>query len=79
MTYLHVDEVDNTLLSNIVEENENTTVKESINEDVHDVEVHVKAMLHFFHVFMIVLLYYLFTRKLADINWIIKHVTGMTI
>ena len=54
---IHVDEVDkdhcnwdnlwgiaNTLLSDIVKENENTT-KECIDEDVHDVEVDAKGVL----------------------------------
>ena len=60
---IHVDEVDkdhcnwdnlwgivNTLLSDIVEENENA-VKECIDEDVHDVEVDAKAVLQSFDVF----------------------------
>ena len=38
------------LVSNIVEEHENET-KECINEDVHDVEVDVQAMLLSFDVF----------------------------
>ena len=79
---IHIDEVDknhrnwdnlweiaNTLLSNIVEENENAT-KECINEDVHDVEVDAKVILQFCYVFydFAVILY--FTRKLPFVNWI---------
>ena len=40
----------NTLLFDIVEENENEA-KESIDEDVHDVEVDAKAVLQYFDVF----------------------------
>ena len=60
---IHIDEVDknhrnwdnlweiaNTLLSNIVEENENAA-KECIDEDVHDVEVDAKVVLQSFNVF----------------------------
>ena len=40
----HLWRIANTLLSNIVEENENEE-KAYINEDVHDVVVHHKAVL----------------------------------
>ena len=68
---IHVDEVDkdnrdwdnlwgiaNTLLFAIVEKNENA-IKQCIGEDIHDVEVDAKAMLHNLLMYsMIVRLYY---------------------
>ena len=79
---IHIDEVDknhrnwdnlweiaNTLLSNIVEENENAT-KECINEDVHDVEADAKAVLQSFDVFYDRMIILFFSGKLPYINLI---------
>ena len=79
---IHVDEVDkdnhnwdnlwgtsNTLLFDIVEENENAT-KEPIDEDVHFVKVDVTADLQSFDVFYDHVVILFFTMKLPYINWI---------
>ena len=53
----HLWGIENTLLSDIVEENENEA-KECVDEDVHDVEVDAKTILQSFMYSMIVWLYY---------------------
>ena len=79
---IHVDEVDkdncnwdtlwgiaNTLLFDIVEENENAA-KECNDEDVHDVDVDAKVVLQSFDVFYDRAVILFFTGKLPYINWI---------
>ena len=59
----------NTLLSDIMEDNENEA-KECIDEDVHDVDVDAKAVLQSFDVFYDRAVILFFTGKLPYINWI---------
>ena len=59
----------NTLLSDIMEDNEKEA-KECIDEDMHDVDVHAKAVLQSFDVFYDRAVILFFTGKLPYINWI---------
>ena len=59
----------NTLLSDIVEENDNAT-KECNDEDVHVMDVDAKAVLQSFDVFYDRAVILFFTGKLPYINWI---------
>ena len=59
----------NTLLSDIMEDNENEA-KECIDEDVHDVDLDAKAVLHSFDVFYDRAVILFFIGKLPYINWI---------
>ena len=79
---IHVEEVEkdncnwdnlwviaNTLLSDIMEDNENEA-KECIDDDVHDVDVDAKAVLQSFDVFYDRAVILFFTGKLPYISWI---------
>ena len=59
----------NTLLSDIMDDNENEA-KKCIDEDVHGVNVDAKAVLHSFDVFIDHAVILFFTGKLPYINWI---------
>ena len=59
----------NTLLSDIMEDNENDA-EECIDEDVHDVDVDAKAVLQSFDVFYDRVVILFFIGKLPYINWI---------
>ena len=61
--------ITNSLLSDIVEENENAA-KECIDEDVQDVEIDAKVVWQSFDVFYDRAVILFFIRKLPYINWI---------